>query len=70
MQRKLASDAVTQHRLKIESVSQKRLFLGADLSLRKELLFSDLLSDGRRMAQSREGMRGGVVPQTCSGMHI
>lgn len=36
---------------------KKRLFLGADLSLWQELFFSDLLGDGGRMGESREGMR-------------
>lgn len=41
--------------LKLSLYHKKRLFLGADLSPWKKLFFSDLLSDGERMRESREG---------------
>lgn len=54
--------------LKLSLCHKKRLFLGADLSLWKELFFSDLLSDGGRMGESREDEEG-IVTKACSGMY-
>lgn len=66
--RKLASDAITEHRLNIES--KKKKTIGADLSLWKEFIFfqtcSQMAGERGRADKDEEG----IVIETCPGVHV
>lgn len=66
--RKLASDAITEHRLNIES--KKKKTVGADLSLWKEFIFFQTCSQMAGERGRAEKDEEGIVIETCPGVHV
>lgn len=69
--RKLASDAITEHRLKIESEKKKKKKkpVGADLSLWKEFIFFQTCSQMAGWGRAEKDEEG-IVTETCPGVHV
>lgn len=65
--RKLASDAITEHRLNIES--KKKKTVGADLSLWKEFIFFQTCSQMAGWGRAEKDEEG-IVTETCPGVHV